>query len=182
MRLKFKVRYYVKDGGLMMQRKFLGLWWDYERFNNRKVAIKERLNKMLHDAEKEIQTLNNLTEEEYRILEDIKKARGEKPGFSQETVLKMKVRPLRHKLRTLADESWAVFSKIFGRGTDMATTISGIPGARCTHVNGHDVGEGFISGHSSDEFVGAKDFPVKPESRNQQKKGGNNNQQNQQNR
>lgn len=172
--LSYTTRYILKNGGLMMQRKFLGIWWDYQLFSNKEMAVQEKLNKLLHDAEAEVNKLNALQEERYRLLQEIK---GSKTDMTQEVKVKMKMRPLRHKAKTLVDNSWTELVKLLSGGRSMAEQVSGIPGARLTEVNGYSVGQR-VSEDLDDEFVGAKDFPIRPESRNQQrKKGGNNNQQ-----
>ena len=172
--LSYTTRYIEKNGGLMLQRKFLGIWWDYQLHANKIISVQEELNNIAHKAESEVAKLNALREEEYRIWREIK---ASKSGMTQEAKAKMKMRPLRHKAKTLADQSWTELVKLFGAGGTIANVISGIPGARVTEVNHYSVGEQ-ISESADDEFVGSKEFPVRPQQKQQQKqKGQNNNQQ-----
>lgn len=173
-----KARYkLMNQGGVMLMRRFLFFWTDYEPFNNKLVKSEQKMNKLVADFQKELATYHAHRKEQQRIIDDINNSREQAVGMGVPFYMKLSLFPFRKERLPDVSKEWKKVEKALRGGGTLAEEIAGAAGFSIVEVDGKPLGTSRSEGDLAlPEFAGSHTYEVKPvRSKNQNNNNNSNN-------
>ena len=185
--MKFLARYREQNGGgLMLLRRFCGIWFKYKPFENDLNAVEAEMNNLVECFEAKFDQHRELMKKANQIRKEIESARESEKSYGTPFIASLPLFPFRRRATSKPPEHWRKFARVVeGRKGTLAEQALGTMDMNVVSMSGsvqsYDPREGKSADIVETEIIGSRAVPVVPRRNNQQKNrnnGGNNQQKN----
>lgn len=186
--MKFLSRYIeLNGGGLMLMRRFCGIWFKYQPFDNKLNKVENEMNSLAEKFEAKCTEHRELMKQANQIRKEIEASRESEKAHGTPFIASLPLFPFKHRATAKPHDKWRKYARVVeGRTATVAETIVG---------SGHGINAVSLSGgvdlydprghHDTDtdtlEVVGGRAMPITPRRQNNNQKNQNNQKNNQQN-